>query len=69
MESHKYYKGTKQECESYINSVDASENYGESTKTWDIPIEKDGSWYVTKNDKYPSSMEEVDSIPVPPEDL
>jgi len=69
MASFKYYKGTKQECEEYINIVDASENYGESTKTWDIPTERDGSWYVRNHDKYTSSMEEVDSIPVPPEDL
>ena len=67
MESRKYYKGTKQECEEYISSVDASENYGESTKTWDIPIGRDGSWYVAKHDKYTSSMEEVNNIPVPPE--
>ena len=65
----KYYKGTKQECEEYISSVDASENYGESTKTWDIPIERDGNWYVTKHDKYTSTMELVNELPQTETDL
>ena len=65
----KYYKGTKQECEAYINSVDASEKYGESTKTWDIPIERDGSWYVAKHDDYTSTMELVNELPQTETDL
>jgi len=69
MASFKYYKGTKQECEAYINGVDTSENYGESTKTWDIPIERNGSWYVTKHDKYTSAMELVDKLPQTETDL
>ena len=69
MESRKYYKGTKQECEEYISSVDASEKYSEPTKTWDIPIERDGSWYVTKHDKYTSTMELVNELPQTETDL
>jgi len=69
MESHKYYKGTEQECIDYNATVTEQENYSGSTTHWADPIYLESNWYIPKHDKYPSSMEEVDSIPVPPEDL
>lgn len=62
-----YYTGTQQDCEAYNEEVKQGEGYSGTTTDWCIPIEVEGSWYIPKNDKYPSSMEEVNNIPVPPE--
>lgn len=62
-----FYKGTEQECIDYNATVTAGEHYHGVTTHWGDPIYSEGNWYIPKNDKYPSSMEEVDNIPVPPE--
>ncbi len=64
----KVYKcTTEQECIDYDATVTAGENYQGTTTHWADPIYSEGNWYISKNDKYPSSMEEVDNIPVLPE--
>lgn len=62
-----YYKGTEQECIDYNATVTAGQHYHGVTTHWADPIYSEGNWYIVKNDKYPSSMEEVDNIPAPPE--
>jgi len=62
-----YYKGTEQECIGYDATVTAGENYQGTTTHWASPIYSEGNWYIAKNDKYSSSMEEVESVPVLPE--
>lgn len=58
-----YYKGTKQECESYNNEVTNRENYQGSTTKWADVQEIGGNFYILKNNKYNSEMEAVDDIP------
>lgn len=62
-----YYKGTLKECIDYNETVTAGEHYHGTTTHWADTIYSEGNWYISKNDKYPSSMEEVNNIPVPPE--
>ena len=64
-----YYTGTQQDCEAYNEEVKQGEGYSGTTTDWDIPIERDGSWYVTKHDKYTSTMELVDKLPQTETDL
>ena len=58
-----WYKGTEQECEAYNTTVTSGEAYQGTTTHWATPIHSEGNWYIAKHDKYPSSMEEVDSVP------
>ena len=59
-----YYKGTKTECANYNALVTEGQNYSGTTTQWAEPNEVDGFWYVVKNSKYLSEMEEVEAMPI-----
>ena len=59
-----YYKGTKTECDNYNALVTEKENYSGTTTQWSEPNEVDSVWYIVKNSKYISEMEEVQAMPI-----
>ena len=59
-----YYKGTKTECDNYNASVTEGQNYSGTTTQWAEPYKVDESWYIVKNSKYLSEMEEVEEMPI-----
>ncbi len=64
-----YYKSTKIDCENYNALVTEGENYSGTTTHWANPKEVDSVWYIVKNSKYLSEMEEVEFIPIINENL
>ena len=59
-----HYKGTKTECDNYSALVTEGQNYSGTTTQWAEPNEVDESWYIVKNKKYFSEMEEVEAMPI-----
>jgi hypothetical protein len=59
-----YYKGTKEDCDNYNALVTEGQNYSGTTTQWAEPYEVDGVWYIVKNKKYLSEMEEVEAMPI-----
>ena len=59
-----YYKGTKTECGNYDSLVTEGENYSGTTTKWGETNEVEGVWYIVKNKKYLSEMEEVEAMPI-----
>ena len=61
---YKYYKGTEKQTTMYNAWVSFNKKYKGTTEQWSMPFERDGNWYVMKNDDYPSDeMEEVSELP------
>ena len=60
-----YYKGTKEQCESYNTKVTLGENYQDSTNSWaKITSNQNGQGFaILKHENYKSDMTLIDKIP------
>tara|TARA_R110000772_G_scaffold161680_1_gene272803 strand:+ start:428 stop:631 length:204 start_codon:yes stop_codon:yes gene_type:complete len=58
-----YLKGAKAQLEAYNTEVTTGENYQGTTSRWAGVQEIEGQFYIAKNDKYPSTLTEVDVLP------
>jgi hypothetical protein len=61
-----YYKGTEQECLEYDAQVTEGEVYPIEGDNWANPIERDGSWYILRHEKYLCQMNLVNELPQTP---
>lgn len=59
-----WYKGTKEDCESYNDKVTKGEGYNGTTQHWSSILEIEGDYFIIKNESYPSEMQEVKELPI-----
>ena len=64
-----YFKGTKKQCIAYNDKVSKSEKYKGVTCQFDVVIEINNFFYITKHPNYSSDMEIVNELPENENDL
>jgi hypothetical protein len=64
MNSTKYYKGTKAQCEAYNKKVCTGEQYEGTTSRWAYTIECNGYYAILIHPGYESTMEGIDILDI-----
>lgn len=59
-----YYTGTENECNDYLQTVNAGENYSGITSTWANVIEHptENKCAIVKHENYSAQMTELESL-------
>jgi len=58
-----WYKGTKEQCESYNRYVTNGENYQGGTLEWADVEETNGQHYIKCHPRYHSTLEIINELP------